>query len=178
MPRPTHATVTPWSPKEVAIATRLYVEGHTFTDIAQTLRRSRGEVAGKLFRLRREGAVVGRVVKERPPPREPKNPKPSPPSGGRWRQTEKAFLKPEPAPKPKPVRRIKVTPDHRPSPPRYVQPKPSGPPTCWELSINDCRFPIGAREPEGHTTFCAKPVEPGTSWCPDHHRIVYSRRPG
>jgi hypothetical protein len=69
-----HTTVTPWTKKEVATALRLYGEGHTFLDIAQTLRRTRGEVAGKLFRLRRQGVVEGRLVKERPPPRE-KTPK-------------------------------------------------------------------------------------------------------
>lgn len=179
MPRPTHMTITPWSPEEVATATRLYSEGHTFTDIAKTLRRTRSEIAGKLFRLRREGAVVGRVAKERPPPREPRNPKPALPSGGRWRQTERAFLKP--APKPKPVRRPKMStkPAPLPMPPTMIPTPPrAGPPTCWELKPYDCRFPIGAREPEGYTTFCAKPVEPGTSWCPDHHRVVYARRPG
>lgn len=157
--------VKPWSAKDVDTAIRLYSEGHTFSNIAQTLRRSRGEIAGKLFRLRREGKVDSRLGKDRPPPREPKNPKPSP---------KPTLVKPRP---PQPIRRIKVSPDHRPHPPQYIPPpRPAGPPTCWELGPYDCRFPIGRREPEGHSTFCARPVEPGTSWCPGHHAVVYARR--
>jgi hypothetical protein len=155
--------VKPWSPKDVDTAIRLYSTGHTFTDIAQTLRRSRGEIAGKLFRLRREGRVASRTGKEQPPPREPKNPKPSP---------KPTLVKPRP---PQPIRRIKVTPDHRPSPPRYDPPKPTGPPTIWELSHNQCKFPIGNRDEHGPTTFCGKPTE-GSSWCPTHHAVVYTRR--
>lgn len=165
MPRPTHATVTPWTAKETATALRLYASGHTFTDIAQTLRRSRGEIAGKIFRERRKGKVTGRFAPEPPPPaakdkrvrssrQKPRRPKVT--------QQQPSDPPAPPIPMPPPV----------PSPP----PKPVGPPTCWELGLNDCRFPIGRREPEGHATFCAQEVEPGTSWCPDHHRVVYTRR--
>src|SRR5215203_5340392 len=131
MPRSTHATVTRWTAKDTATAVRLYRDGHTFTDIAQTLKRTRGEVAGKLFRLRREGAVVGRVVKEQPPPRESKKPKPLPPP-------------PKPR-RPQPIRMPKMSQEPRPIPPTPLPPNPvpptpipPWPPTCWELKHQQC----------------------------------------
>ena len=149
-----------WTAKETATALQLYSSGHTFTDIAQTLRRTRGEVAGKLFRLRRDGAVIGRLAKERPPPREPKNPKPK-------QASPKAQCPSKPRLQPVIRRRIKVTPDHRPHPPQYIMPpKPVGPPTCWELGHNDCRFPIGRRDGNGPTTFCAKRSSPARAGAP------------
>lgn len=144
----------PWTKQETATALRLYSAGHTFTDIAQTLKRSRGEIAGKLFRLRRAGLVVGRVAKEPPP-------------APRKRPREMA--------KPSKPRRHPV--DYSPaSPPRYVEPpKPEGPPTCWELSYNQCRFPIGRRGEDGPTTFCAQETEPGASWCHEHEAVVFTK---
>src|SRR6188508_1831709 len=124
----------PWTDNETETALRLYSRGHTFSDIARTLKRTRGEIAGKLFRERRNGKVDSRLGKDRPPPRETKNPKnPKPPP---------VPSKPRP---PQPIRRIKVSPDHRPHPPQHIMPKPVGQPTCWELGPYDCRFPIGRR---------------------------------
>src|SRR5215203_462801 len=134
MPRSTHATVTRWTAKDTATAVRLYRDGHTFTDIAQTLKRTRGEVAGKLFRLRREGAVVGRVVKEQPPPRETKKPKlPPPPKPRRPQPIRMPKMSQEPRP-PRPIPPAPLPPTPTPIPP--------WPPTCWELKHQQCRFPI------------------------------------
>lgn len=153
-----HTTVTPWTEKEVATALRLYGEGHTFLDIAQTLRRTRGEVAGKLFRLRRQGVVEGRLVKEQPPPRAPKTPK----------------VRAQPQKPPHVPRR----PQMATTPPPYQPPlpKPAGPPTIWEMDHNDCRFPIGRRDGDGPIVFCAKMVLAGSSWCPEHRAAVYAKR--
>jgi hypothetical protein len=184
MTRPTHAFVTRWTPKEVATAIRMYTEGHTFGEIAMRLKRSRGEVAGKLFRLRRAGDVVGRLVKERPPPREPRNPKPDKPRAAPARASPEArngaAVRAIP-PKPKPARRHQVT-QQQPHPKisisRPLPPAPrEEPPCCWELTAGECRFPIGRRGgDDGPMTFCAKTAAPGTSWCPDHHAVVYTRR--
>ena len=161
----------PWTAKETKTALRLYSSGHTFSDIAKTLKRTRGEIAGKLYRERRNGTVGSRLGKDRPPPRESKNPKP---------QQAPSKERCPPKPRPQPIRMPKMTEKverYSPLPMPYVAPPPpAGPPTCWELGPYDCRFPIGRREPDGYSTFCAQPVEPGTSWCPDHHRVVYTRR--
>lgn len=159
-----HKTVTPWTDKEAATALRLYSEGHTFLDIAQTLRRTRGEVAGKLFRLRRQGAVEGRLVKERPPPRAPRAPKvrpPRPPQVKRKPQVATTSPKPKFSPRP---------------PYQPPLPVPARPPTIWEMNHDDCRFPIGRRDGTGPMVFCAKTVLAGSSWCPDHRAVVYVRR--
>jgi hypothetical protein len=161
-----HTTVTPWTKKEVATALRLYGEGHTFLDIAQTLRRTRGEVAGKLFRLRRQGVVEGRLVKKRPPPRALKTPK----------------VRAQPQKPPHVPRRPQMAttpPKLRSSPPPPYQPplpKPAGPPTIWEMDYGDCRFPIGRRDGDGPMVFCAKTVLAGSSWCPEHRAVVYTKR--
>lgn len=160
-----HITVTPWTDKEVATALQLYSGGHTFTDIAQTLRRTRGEVAGKLFRLRRDGAIEGRLVKERPPARE---------------RPPRVRVRP---PRPPPIKRkpqVATAPPKKfsPRPPSYQPPpQPVGPPTLWEMDYDDCRFPVGRRDSNGPMVFCAKEVTPGSSWCSDHRAIVYARRP-
>jgi len=163
-----HTTVTPWSAKDTATAIRLYSEGHTFTEIAKTLRRTRGEIAGKLFRLRREGRVASRLGKAQPPPREGRNPK---------RPKQQQPAKPRP---PQPIRMPKMTKEpsskhYPPCPPRFILPEPSGPPTIWELKHNQCKFPTGNRGERGPTTFCGAPTE-GSSWCPTHHAVVYTRR--
>ena len=155
---------TPWTDRETDTALRMYSEGYTFGQIAKKLRRTRGEIAGKLFRERRKGTVIGRIAKERPPPREPRNPKPQ--------QTAPR----KPPSKPQPIRRIRVSPDHRPHPSRYIpppEPPQTGPPTIWELRHDSCRYPVGDRD--GVMTFCGVTVERG-SWCVKHHAIVYTKR--
>ena len=150
-----------WTNKETQTAVAMFVNGKTYTEIAKALRRSRSEIAGKLNRLgiRRNGPPI-RSKK----PRDPRPPKPPPPKiVARSPQV--------PSQPPSPPQR------HSPAPlPSLPPPRPPGPPCCWELGYNDCRFPVGRRGEDGPTTFCAKPVEPGTSWCPDHHAVVYTKR--
>jgi hypothetical protein len=156
--------ITPWTDEETETALHMYNDGRTFDQIAMTLKRTRSEVAGKLFRERRKGAVIGRIAKNRPPPRGPRNPKPQ--------QTAPK----NPPSKPQPIGRIRVSPDHRPHPPRYIpppEPPQVGPPTIWELRHDSCRYPVGDRD--GVMTFCGVTVERG-SWCVKHHAVVYTRR--
>jgi len=48
--------------------------------------------------------------------------------------------------------------------------------TIFDLTHDDCRYPLPA--PPGSlvsSVFCAREVVPGTSWCPHHSRLVWSR---
>lgn len=59
-----------------------------------------------------------------------------------------------------------------------ILPVPTGLPDVTEriglmdLGRNDCRYCNGDPMTADHS-FCGRPVRPGSSWCPDHHRRVF-----
>lgn len=42
-----------------------------------------------------------------------------------------------------------------------------------DVGAHDCKWISGDPLLADHS-FCGKPVKPGTSWCPEHHKRVYS----
>jgi hypothetical protein len=40
-----------------------------------------------------------------------------------------------------------------------------------KLTPNCCKWVVG--DPRS-LTYCGEPVEPGTSWCPAHHKVVFT----
>lgn len=44
-----------------------------------------------------------------------------------------------------------------------------------DLPARGCQFHGGVKDEKGFLVFCGRPVKPGYSYCPEHHRKVYQR---
>lgn len=59
--------------------------------------------------------------------------------------------------------------------PEFSEPSPRTRTTLFKLQTRQCRFVVSDDGPEA--LFCGGETEEGSSWCPWHKRLVYTRPP-
>jgi hypothetical protein len=58
--------------------------------------------------------------------------------------------------------------------PEIVEPSPQSRTTLFKLRAQQCRYVVSD---ENEAIFCGAPTHAGSSWCPWHRQLVYTRRP-
>lgn len=171
----------PWSPERVELMKKLWLEdGLSSTEIAKVLGNgiTRNAVIGKVHRLKlsRPKSVNDRNRSGKGTLK-PRRSADQLNDDSRVRSAIIAERRRENGNKSQPKANAIV---HRvaSAPPVRIEPIPQGLPEISarkkliDLGSGECRFCSGDPLTPEHS-FCARPVKPGSSWCPEHHRIVF-----
>ena len=57
----------------------------------------------------------------------------------------------------------------------YLDDLPKPQPGLSETDLKGCRRIAGNPVPLHPGLFCGRPTAPGSSWCPEHHRVAFGR---
>ena len=164
-----HASGIPWTDEQEDELRKLAAEGFSAREISRKLSvpRSRNAILG---RARRMGVKIGMTMTELAAlarearegivkPREPIRPGPVTEAEAQLFLGSAAPAAPAPIPTSGPGR-----------PP--IPPKPDGR-SVYELTMSCCRW-IDGEVSDPRPFKCTGVVEPGTSWCPAHHKRAYA----
>lgn len=143
--------VLPWTPEEIETLKTMLEQGATGSEIGRAVKRSRNAVLGFIHRNIRKDFVRKSAPRK---PRKPKEPKPKP-----VKVEPKTILKRWVGEGPRSVVPFKLS---------------TGPqPTLLDISRFQCRWITGNGI---NPAVCGEPTHKETSWCADHHALVFVKR--
>jgi len=154
-----------WTEDRFAALKEMWLAGKTMTEIGEALGASKGAVSGAIRRngLTRQALTAAgiEIAKHK--------------GGGQYQRRNRGKT---PKSNPGPVLSITGRPrgarlPSNVSPPLVPEPNAPLRLTLAELDDTSCRYPIGNKP----YVFCGQEVQPGSSYCPDCHRICWQPAP-
>lgn len=146
---------------------KMWKEGKTSGEIARSLKLSRNQVMGAVFRAQKRGELSKKTQTQlsliRSNAAEKRN-------ENKPRKTVNQILVARKQANTHRIKEVVVMPNFPKDPlPKTETPKTGRRKTLLELNMNECRWVNDDK------TFCAEPtVSESTSWCCDHYKIVYA----